>query len=53
MDMAKGWYDGSVVEIELDKMLGWDFGWYKCESGNIRLSPLFEYKNLKKIKTVL
>lgn len=47
MEMAKGWRDGNAVEIELDKMLGWDFGWYKCESGNIRLKPYFDYKELE------
>lgn len=43
-DLAKGWYDGSAADKELDKIIGWDFNWYTTTSGSIRLDPTFEYK---------
>ena len=46
-DLAKSWADGNDAEKELDKMLGWDFGWYKCTSAYIGLKPLFEEKVLE------
>lgn len=46
MELAKAWYDGGAAELELDKMLGWDFGWYKCSCGATGLFPRFDYKEI-------
>ena len=42
--MAENWADGNEVDKELDKILGWDFNWYRVRGGNMGLCPVFERK---------
>ncbi len=46
-DLARGWYDGSPQDAEIDKIIGWDFNWYHTVSGINRLYPGFEPKVLE------
>ena len=48
-DIASAWYDGSEVDRELDRILGWDFNWYTTVSPNNGLYPAFEYKVLEEL----
>ena len=43
------WVDGSEAERELDRILGWDFNWYRTVSGNLGLHPCFETKVLEEL----
>ncbi len=47
MDLAKAWGDGNDADRELDKIIGWDFNWYRCRGADKRLRPLFETKVLE------
>ena len=46
-DLAAGWGDGNAVDAELDKLLGWDFNWYRTVGSNNSLYPCFEPKVLE------
>ena len=46
-DIANGWGDGNDEDAELDKLIGWDFNWYRTYSGNHGLFPTFEAKVLE------
>ena len=46
-DLAEGNYDGSEKEAELDRLIGWDFNWYRTISAKNHLCPGFEYKVLE------
>lgn len=46
-ELARGWYDGSPAEQELDRIIGWDFNWYHTVSGRTGLMPEFETKVLE------
>lgn len=46
-DLAAGNYDGSEKEAELDRLIGWDFNWYRTVSAHNHLYPGFEYKVLE------
>ena len=46
-ELSKGNYDGSEKDMELDKLIGWDFNWYHCVGTNNGLSPAFESKVLE------
>ncbi len=46
-DIAQHCWDGSPAEAELDKILGWDFNWYKTVGSNNGLLPGFEHKVLE------
>ncbi|MBE7066954.1 MAG: hypothetical protein E7385_05315 [Ruminococcaceae bacterium] len=41
MELAKSWYDGGPSDAELDKIIGWDFNWYRTVSANNGLLPGF------------
>jgi len=43
MEMAKGAvHDGSPVQAELDKIIGWDCTWHNCVYPKLGLSPAFK-----------
>ena len=47
-EMAEGAkHDGSPVQRELDKILGWDIVWYNVRCANMQLRPKFENKVLE------
>ncbi len=46
-DIAQHCWDGSPAEAELDKIIGWDFNWYKTVGSNNGLLPGFEHKVLE------
>lgn len=46
-ELAENNYDGSEKDAELDKIIGWDFNWYRTVSANNHLLPPFEYKELQ------
>lgn len=39
--------DGNEAERELDRLIGWDFNWYRTTSAKNGLFPQFEYKVLE------
>lgn len=46
-ELAVGNYDGSEKDAELDKLIGWDFNWYRTVSAYNHLLPPFENKVLE------
>ena len=46
-DLAVGKYDGSQKDMELDKLIGWDFNWSHAFGSNNGLYPAFEHKVLE------
>ena len=48
-DLAVNNWDGSDKERELDKLIGWDFNWYRTIKGKNELLPSFEYKVLEEL----
>lgn len=48
-DLARRVGDGNDADRELDKIIGWDFDWYRCYAGVKGLSPRFERKELEKL----
>ena len=48
-ELAHGNYDGSEKERELDKLIGWDFNWYRTVGSANGLRPGFEYKVLEEL----
>ena len=46
-DLAVGNYDGSEKDAELDKLIGWDFNWYRTVGTANHLMPAFEPKVLE------
>lgn len=46
-ELAVDNYDGSEKERELDKLIGWDFNWYRTTGSRNGLFPSFEYKVLE------
>ena len=42
--LAEEWYDGGPADMELDKIIGWDFNWYHTANANNGLFPQFERK---------
>lgn len=48
-ELAKSWADGNEADQELNKILGWDFNWYRVACANNGLFPAFEYKVLEKL----
>ncbi|MBO5213765.1 MAG: hypothetical protein J6B86_03225 [Clostridia bacterium] len=47
VDLANAVKDGNEADQELDKIIGWDFNWYRCRGANRRLFPPFEEKVLE------
>ena len=45
-ELAVGNYDGSPKDMELDKLIGWDFNWFHTVGCNNGLFPAFETKVL-------
>ena len=41
--------DSSDRDRELDKLIGWDFNWANCRSGQMGLKPQFESKVIEKL----
>ena len=41
-DLAENAYDGNAADLELDRIIGWDFNWNNHERPNIKLWPTFE-----------
>lgn len=48
-ELANAWYDGGEADAELNKLLGWDFGWGVTAGAYNGLSPVFESKVLEKL----
>lgn len=46
-ELAVGNYDGSPKDMELDKLIGWDFNWFHTVGCNNGLFPAFETKVLE------
>ena len=40
--LADSWGDGNDADSELDKIIGWDFNWYRTVGANNGLKPSFE-----------
>jgi uroporphyrinogen decarboxylase len=36
---AEGWQDGNYIDLELSRMLGFDFNWYSVFGANVNLLP--------------
>ncbi len=41
-ELAAGWADGNAADAALDRLLGWDFNWYRTVGSNNSLFPCFE-----------
>ncbi len=46
-ELAENWGDGNEADRELNKILGWDFNWYRVRGGDTGLNPPFETKVLE------
>ena len=46
-ELSTHWGDGNAIDLELDKLIGWDFNWIHTYSPNRKLYPKFEYKVLE------
>jgi hypothetical protein len=46
-EVAQGHADGNAIDVELNKILGWDFSWNCAFSWNNRLEPTFERRVLE------
>ena len=46
-DLADSWGDGNDADAEIDKLIGWDFNWYRTVGANNGLKPAFESKVLQ------
>ncbi|MBR2446570.1 MAG: hypothetical protein IKB28_07875 [Clostridia bacterium] len=46
-ELARSWADGNAADSELDKILGWDFNWYRTVGAYNGLLPTFERKVLE------
>ena len=46
-ELAECNYDGSEKDRQLDKLIGWDFNWYRCRSAKRGLMPNFGHKVLE------
>jgi len=46
-ELADNWSDGNEADAEIDKLIGWDFNWFRTVCGNIHLNPQFETKVLE------
>lgn len=47
LEIAKGWSDGNRFDVELDKIIGWDFNWHTVAGARRGLFPAFESKLLE------
>lgn len=48
-ELAERWDDGNAAEAELDKLLGWDFNYFRTTGPNNHLLPAFETKVLERL----
>jgi len=46
-ELAQGNYDGSEKDKELDRLIGWDFNWFRTAGSHCGLMPGFEHKVLE------
>ena len=47
LELAKGYRDGNDADAEIDKLVGWDFNWYRTVGSANHLRPGFEAKVLE------
>ncbi len=45
--LAESVGDGNDADRELDRIIGWDFNWFRTVSGDVRLKPHFESRELE------
>ena len=45
--LADSWYDGGEADSALDRLIGWDFNWYRTAGAYNNLLPTFEHKILE------
>ena len=45
--LAQSWGDGNAADEELDRLIGWDFNWYRTAGAHTGLLPGFEHKVLE------
>ena len=45
--LAQSWGDGNAADEELDRLIGWDFTWYRTAGAHTGLLPGFEHKVLE------
>ena len=45
--LAQSWGDGNAADEELDRIIGWDFNWYRTAGAHTGLLPGFEHKVLE------
>ncbi|MCJ7583367.1 MAG: hypothetical protein MUO30_01160 [Anaerolineales bacterium] len=46
-EQAQGHADGNAIDVEMNRLLGWDFCWKCAFSWNNRLEPMFERRILE------
>ena len=46
-ELAQRVGDGNDGDKELDRIIGWDFNWFRTVSGDVRLKPQFESRELE------
>ena len=49
MELARNWGDGNAADVEIDKIIGWDFNWSRTVGAYNSLFPAFETKVLEKL----
>ena len=48
-ELANAVRDGNDADRELDRIIGWDFNWYKTVGGRNGLRPAFEHKVIEEL----
>ena len=48
-ELARAVGDGNAADRELDRLLGWDFNWYRCYGAQNGLLPRFPHKVLEEM----
>ena len=48
-ELANAVRDGNDADRELDRIIGWDFNWYKTAGGRNGLYPTFEHKVIEEL----
>ena len=48
-EIVTGYYDGSLQDIQLDRLIGWDFNWQTMAFTGNSLYPCFENKVLEEL----
>lgn len=47
MELAQNWGDSNAADLELDRLIGWDFNWQHLVGAHMGLRPGFEHKVLE------